>query len=416
LSACSVSSVNDHVCSNPEARGLSLRIVVYREIPEDPKLCRQWNDLVLQMERPEVFYTSEWALAVQSAYRASLKPLLFLGYEGESLIGVASLATDPAEETISFLAATTADYCEFLSQTQQRALFVDAVVAELAKTQTKASFVALANLPASSATSSALRIAARNHDLHLYIRPAYLCAQVELGLGEQRQELKNALSSKKKLRRFLRAMEREGPVRFVHLRSQDKIQTELPAFAHAHVARFQATHRTSSLSTPERRRFLEELARRFSGAGVVTLSMLMVGDRPVAWNYGFRFHGSWFWYQPTFDSRQEENSPGHCLLSRIVMDACDIDEMKVVDLGLGAEGYKERFGNSTRQTLYVTATRSWRRHLREVVRYRAASVLKKSPKIESVVRRMLGRKQRRGARQTELRSSAIRTELVDRLE
>ena len=44
------------------------------------------------------------------------------------------------------------------------------------------------------------------------------------------------------------------------------------------------------------------------------------------------------------------------------MDACDMDEMEVVDLGLGAEGYKERFGNSTRQTLHVTLTRSWPRH------------------------------------------------------
>lgn len=391
MSACSVSSVGDHVFEKTEAQGLSLRIVLHREIPEDPKLCRQWNDLVLQMERPEVFYTSEWALAVQSAYHASLKPLLFLGYEGESLVGVASLATDPAEETMSFLAATTGDYCEFLSRPQQRGSFVDAVFAEIAKIKTKARFVALANLPADSATPAALRMAARNHDFHLYIRPAYLCAQVDLGSGEQRQKLKNSLSRKKKLRRFLRAMEREGPVTFVHLRAHNKIQTELPAFADAHVARFRATHRTSSLSTPERRLFLEELARRFSGTGVVTLSILTIGERPVAWNYGFRFHGSWFWYQPTFDSCQEENSPGHCLLSRIVIEACDIDEMNVVDLGLGPEGYKERFGNSTRQTLYVTVTRSWRRHLREVVRYRVASILKKSPKIESAVRRMLSR-------------------------
>ena len=66
----------------------------------------------------------------------------------------------------------------------------------------------------------------------------------------------------------------------------------------------------------------------------------------MAWNYGFQFHGSWFIYQATFDRRQEEHSPGHCLLSRIVTEACDMDAMKVVDLGLGAEGYKERFGNA----------------------------------------------------------------------
>jgi CelD/BcsL family acetyltransferase involved in cellulose biosynthesis len=161
-------------------------------------------------------------------------------------------------------------------------------------------------------------------------------------------------------------MEREGPVTFVHLQSYSEIQAALPEFADAHVARFRTTQRTSSLATPERRFFLEELAKRFSGTGVVTLSMLMIGDRPVAWNYGFQFHQSWFWYQPTFDGRYEENSPGYCLLSRVVIEACDMDRLNVVDLGLGAEGYKERFGNSTRQTLYATATKSWGLHLREI--------------------------------------------------
>ena len=366
-----------------------MRIVLQREIPEDPELHRQWNAIALQTERPEVFYTSEWALAVQSAYRASLKPLLFLGYDGEALVGVVALATDPAEENISFLSANTADYCEFLSSPALRADFVEAVFAEIAKT--KAVFIALANLPEDSATPAALRSAAGKHGFHVFMRPAYLCAQVDLGSAEQCQQLKTALVGKKKLRRFLRSMEREAPVRFVHLRSAAEIQAALPGFADAHVARFQATHRVSSLSTPERRLFLEELVRRLSDAGVVTLSMLMIGDRPVAWNYGFQFHGSWFWYQPTFDSRQEENSPGHCLLSRIVIDACDMDEMTRVDLGLGAEGYKERFGTSMRQTLYVTVTRSRLRDLREVARYYAASGLKRWPKVDSAVRRMLGR-------------------------
>jgi CelD/BcsL family acetyltransferase involved in cellulose biosynthesis len=367
---------------------VSLRIVLHREIPEDPDLHRQWNDLVLQMERPEVFYTWEWAQAVQSAYRASLKPLLFLGYEGGHLAGVASLATAVSRKNVTFLAATTGDYCEFLTQPQQRAEFVGAVFSELGKAK---SFVVLANLPEDSATPAALRIAAGKHGFHMHIRPAYLCAQVELGSGEQCQELKTALAGKKKLRRYLRGMEREGPVTFVHLQSYSEIQAALPEFADAHVARFQATQRTSSLTTPERRFFLDELARRFSGTGVVTLSMLMIGDRPVAWNYGFQFHGSWFWYQPTFDGRHEENSPGYCLLSRVVIEACDMDGMNVVDLGLGAEGYKERFGNGTRQTLYVTATKSWGRHLREIARYRLASALKRSPKVESAVRRVLGR-------------------------
>ena len=338
-----------------------------------------------------MFYTCEWALAVQAAYRASLKPLLLLGYEGNNLIGVASLATDPAGKNLSFLAASTADYCDFLTAPQRRGEFVGAVLAELRNNH--AASITLANLPADSQTAVTLRDRAGKHGFHIYMRPAYLCSQVQLGTGEQRQDLKAALAGKKKLRRYLREMERDGPVTFVHLQSWEKIQAALPAFADAHVARFLATGRVSSLATPERQFFLEELARRFDGSDVVTLSLLKIQDRPVAWNYGFQFHGSWFWYQPTFDSSQEENSPGHCLLSRIVIEACDMEGMDVVDLGLGAEGYKERFGNSTRQTLHVTVTRSSLRHLREIVRYCAASALKQSPKVESIVRRALRRLQ-----------------------
>jgi CelD/BcsL family acetyltransferase involved in cellulose biosynthesis len=364
-----------------------LRIAVHREIPEDPELHRQWNAVALQAERPQVFYTCDWALAVQAAYRSSLKPLLLLGYDANRLIGVASLATDPTGRNVSFLAAITADYCDFLTAPQRRGEFVDAVFAELRKMN--AASLALSNLPADSQTANSLHDAAGKHGLHVFMRPAYLCSQVELGSGDRRQELKAALAGKKKLRRYLREMERDGPVSFVHLQSREEIQAALPAFADAHVARFLATGRVSSLATPERRFFLEELARRFDGSGVVRLSLLKINDRPVAWNYGFQFHGSWFWYQPTFDSHQEENSPGHCLLSKIVIEACDMEGMEVVDLGLGAEGYKERFGNSTRQTLYVVVTRSLLRHLRDRIRYRAASALKQSPKIESIVRRAL---------------------------
>lgn len=368
---------------------MSLRLVALREIPEDPRLQRRWNELVLQMERPEVFYTCEWALAVQSAYRSSLKTLLFLGYEGDHLVGVASLATDAAGENVSFLAATTGDYCEFLSHSSRRTEFVDGVFSELVNiTRGK---VVLANLPAESATLAAVLAAGRRHGFYTFSRPAYVCAQVELGTGARRQELKKAVARKKMLHRKLRALKNAGTVNYVHLGSWARIQPALQGFADAHVARFLARHRNSSLATANRRHFLEDLARRFSDTGIVTLSLLMVSDQPVAWNYGFQFCGSWFWYQPTFDSSWEEYSPGYCLLARIVIEACDMEGMKVVDLGLGAEGYKERFGNSTRQTLYVTVTRSWRRHMREIVRYRAASVLKRSPKVESAVRRMLGR-------------------------
>jgi len=61
-----------------------VRLVTLREIPEDQNLRNQWNALVREMECPQVFYTYEWAMAVQRAYGGSLVPLLMLAYEGES--------------------------------------------------------------------------------------------------------------------------------------------------------------------------------------------------------------------------------------------------------------------------------------------------------------------------------------------
>jgi CelD/BcsL family acetyltransferase involved in cellulose biosynthesis len=361
-----------------------LRIVLLRKVPEESSLQRRWNELVLQMKRPEVFYTWEWARAVQSAYQASRKPLVFLGYDGDELVGVACLCTDEGGQNVSFLTATTADYCDFLSHPRRRAEFVESVFAELR--ELRVANLVLANLPADSATAAVLRAAAKKSGLYLYIRPAYSCSQVKLGSAEQRQELKTTVARKRQLRRCLRALEREGPVTCVYLRSWNEIEGVLPHFAAAHVARFRSTKYTSFLSTPERRLFMEELARRSCATGLITLTVLKVGDRPVAWSYGFQFHGVWFLYQTTFDTRCEENSPGYCLLAKILIEACEMGTMTLVDLGLGAEAYKEWFANSSRQTLHATLTTSRLRHVREVARHRMATNVKRYPKLEAAIR------------------------------
>ena len=105
---------------------------------------------------------------------------------------------------------------------------------------------------------------------------------------------------------------------------------------------------------PERRVFLEELAKLLSESGWLALTRMMSGENAFAWNYGFEFEGTWFWYQPTFDSDLEKYSPGFCLLAKLIEEAADDPALRTVDLGLGAEEYKERFANQTRETLYVT--------------------------------------------------------------
>jgi CelD/BcsL family acetyltransferase involved in cellulose biosynthesis/RimJ/RimL family protein N-acetyltransferase len=363
-----------------------LKLVTLREIPDDAELRQKWNALAARVHRPQVFYTYEWSVAVQRAYSATLNPLIFLAYdEQESLCGIAALAIGAAGTDVSFLCATTGDYCDFLSLPEDKQTFLTEILAALRKEQIRN--ITLTNLPADSDTLAAIRRAAGPNGYRCFARTAYICAQISLeALERNPKDNKPVLPRKKMVRRFLSAMGRETPVRLNHARTWDEIKPVLPAFMQAHVARFLMTGRISNLARPERRVFLEELARLLAESGWVTMSCLASGEQKLAWNYGFQFDDTFFWYQPTFDSALEKYSPGFCLLSKIIEEAAASSGLKTVDLGLGDEGYKDRFSNQTRRTLYVTLRTSRSIHAREVLRYSAASALKRIPALDRGIR------------------------------
>jgi CelD/BcsL family acetyltransferase involved in cellulose biosynthesis len=360
-----------------------LRIEVKDGVPEDAELRRRWNELALKMERPEVFYTYEWALAVQRSYGNSLKPLLFLGYEAEALIGLVAFGHE-SPGSVTFLTANTGDYCDFISAPVNRSEFIKTVFSELGKRDIRK--IILANLPADSLSVKALSRTALNRQYYRHSREGYLCARVVLGGAEERAAVKLTTMSKKRLRRNIRTLGKFGALSVRHSTRWDEIEPILQTFYRAHVARFLMTARISVLTRPERRQFLYELARE---SGWVTLSRLQVGETTAAWNYGFQFAGSWFWYQPTVNSIYEDLSPGYCLLAKIVELACDLPELNVVDLGLGAEDYKDRFATANRQTLYVVLSHSFIDHFRAVARDTAAAVVKRSPAVERSIRGMI---------------------------
>ena len=367
-----------------------LRLTVLEGIPEDASLRGAWNELALKVDRPQVFYTFDWSMAVQLAYRATLHPLVFLSFDSEGgLRGVVALATHGDASQASFLCANTGDYCDFLSLPDDKPAFVVDVMSELRKRGIRD--LTLTNLPADSTTMAALRRASADHGYHMFPRTAYECAQVSLGKLDRRLDNTVVLPGKKNLRRALSAMGKEGPVRLDHARTWEAVEAILPEFVLAHVARFLATSRISNLARSERQTFLKELARLLSESGWLVLTRLMSGNNALAWNYGFQFRDTWFWYQPTFDNDWERYSPGFCLLAKVIEEASDDRALSTVDLGLGAEEYKDRFANSGRKTLYVTLRVSMAQHLREMLRYGVADIIQKFPRLEAGIRKIIER-------------------------
>jgi CelD/BcsL family acetyltransferase involved in cellulose biosynthesis len=340
---------------------------------------------VFRMERPQVFYTYQWALAVSRAYQ-SLTPLIWLGYEAERLVGVAALAESLQQpKQAFFLCGATADYCDFICAPADAAAFCQQVLNDLkARSFTG---ITLANIPKDSPAVNALTARTRGFGYHVYSRTAYHCAQVVLGENTQRERVRASVEKRQAVKRQIASMSKLGAVSTSHDRDSKLVTDALPDFFRMHVARFLAMGRTSNLVNRERRVFLRELSRLLAENGWLANSRLIVGNRPVAFNFGFRFAGTWFWYQPTFLHEMTKNSPGLCLLSKMVADACETPDIDVVDLGLGAEEYKERFANASRETLHITLHASPVAHFKEALRYRSAKIATRSGAVESFLRR-----------------------------
>jgi hypothetical protein len=142
----------------------------------------------------------------------------------------------------------------------------------------------------------------------------------------------------------------------------------------------------SPLVGPERRAFLRQLSDLLSHSGWLKITQLEIDGRPIAWNYGFRFGGSWFWYLPTFQMEYEHVSPGSCLLRLMVEEGARDASLRRLDLGLGDEPYKHRFANNTRETRYVHLSRGFQRHASSLARQMLTSTANHFPQFGNKLR------------------------------
>jgi CelD/BcsL family acetyltransferase involved in cellulose biosynthesis len=361
-----------------------VQVTVLEKIPEETEITLAWNNLVLEMERPEVFFTQQWALAASRAFSDIRCPLTFLVYEGDLLSGVAAMALDKQpSSTVSFITSTTADYCDIVSKPETRIAVLSAVLSEMKKRGMRN--IVFANVPAESYTLRAIPNIARSNHFHLHTRAAYDCGIISVRDQERRQAVLQALIRKEKERRGLKKLSHIGPVQVRHLRGEPLDNIMRPLFI-AHISRFFATKRRSPLIQPQRRGFLVELGKLLSSAGWLKISQLEVNGEPVAWNYGFQFVDSWFWYLPTFQMQYEESSPGSCLLRLLVEEACGDPSLTRMDLGLGDEPYKARFSNDVSSTRYLQLTSDLVRHLGTIGRHRAAALVGTLPGLDRRLR------------------------------
>ena len=309
-----------------------------------------------------------------------LRPLLFLAYdESESLCGVAALAARWQSGHVSFLCATPETIAIFSALPEDRSAFVAGSVGRVKETRHRRDY---AYEPAGGFEYGRPSSKTRRRTATVSLRarptsaPKFRWPNWNAGRGES----KPVLPGKKMVRRSLNAMGRDAPVRLDHARSWEAVEPILPQFiagSHRTVSRIGTRQQPGAPGAPRVSGRIGKVAFRARLAGADPHDVGRERLSPGTMDSSFRTPGSGTSRRLT--AVLEKYSPGFCLLAKLIEEAADNPALRTVDLGLGAEEYKDRFANQTRETLYVTLRTSGVRHAREILRYHAAEIVKLLP-------------------------------------
>jgi len=362
-----------------------MKTVLLNEIPRDEHLATEWNQLVFQMEAPEVCYTYYWAFAVSQAFPGTRTPFLILVYENSSLVGVGSLRLLDSERKACFLAEDTADYCDFVSRPADRARVLEAVFAKLVQSGIS-EFVA-ASILSVSATTQHLAAVAREYGFSFVEVGQNVSPVLELkGPSEREQTLQN-LKRKKDISSQAKALAKIGQMEYSVANCWPMIDTEL--FWKAYLARTVVTKRNNCYSFESYRALVNSLVEVLAGKGWFALASLNLDGRVIAWGIEFRFLGKWLLYQCAFDPRLDQFGPGNVLLANVLNEAVNNPSVHAVDLGIGDERYKFRFTNTVRRVSRIVLTNDRLHYIKLRLRVEASGLLKRSKTCENIARKIV---------------------------
>jgi CelD/BcsL family acetyltransferase involved in cellulose biosynthesis len=361
-----------------------MKAVLLNEIPRDEKLATEWNQLVFQMEAPEVFYTYDWALAVSQAFPDTLTPFLILLYENSSLLGVGSLKLVASERKVCFLAENTADYCDFVSRPVDRARVLEAVFLKLLQSGIS-EFVA-ANILSNSLTAKHLAAIAQKYGYLSVEVGRSISPIVVLKGSSEREQMRRALKRKRESG-YARALAKRGQVHYRVAPNWPIVEADL--FWKAYVARTVATKRVKVFPFAHFRTLVDSLSGTLAGRGWFSLDTLSLDGRSIAWGIYFSFLGKRLLYQCVFDSCFDRFNPGIILLLNSLNTAINDSSIQAMDLGIGDEQYKFRFANAERYVSRIVLTDDRLRYIKLRVRAEATELLKRCRTCENIARKIL---------------------------
>jgi hypothetical protein len=252
------------------------------------------------------------------------------------------------------------DYLDVIVKAGWEDEALGALTAQLAQ---EGVMVDLAQLNRRSAAATSLAERLERLGWHVSAQPGDVCPFIELG-GHTWASFLQSLGGRHRynVKHRLDKLVKQRAMRFHLVQSEDSRREALATLVMLHRKRWSTRGGSTALAAPSLVGFHEAFSRLALERGWLRLFVMYLGDEAVAALYGFRYRGTFYFYQTGFDPAHGRDGVGQATVGLTIQHAIE-EGCTEYDMLHGDESYKFDWAGKVRELerlqLYPGSARGW---------------------------------------------------------
>ena len=299
-----------------------------------------WNLLLHQGDTDVVYLTWHW----QRSWWETLGRGRLLLVAAERAGRVVAVAPFYADSGMIFLVGSgVSDYMDFIGDIGDPDV-LDALL-QVARAEVPR-FVGfrLYCVLETSRTAARLQAAGGRLGLECYEEKRWPAPVIDIADDPERVRVS---ASRRRVLKRERYFQRRGALTLRRFHDRNAILPHLEAFFEQHISQWAMADTKSPFLERPRRAFYEHLTRTAAESGWMRFSLLDWEGRPIAFEYGCQYEGTYYGGPSSFAVDLARHSPWQVLLRQLLLTSVD-DGVGTYDLGVGDDPHKFLFATGLR--------------------------------------------------------------------
>jgi len=343
---------------------MSTRTDLITDLDAFAALEGEWNSLLEASAADTVFLTHEWMFRWWKYFgMGRLLQLVTVRQDGE-LIAIAPLMRTPAKlqpfrplSALEFLGFdhVTSDYLDIIVRRGRETAAREALVAYFASRRKTLDLVQI-DEAGSEAGVICERLGALSRRPFTLRKTSMSVSRVIALSGLTWDGYLGTLGSSHRynVRRRRRNLAKQFEVQIDVVKDESQRQAALADLVQLHNMRWQGRGEKGAFSTADILRFHDEISQKFLALGWLRLFILRMNGTPAAAFYGFRYKGTYSFYQHGLDPQHSKLSVGQVLLGMSIEYAIE-EGADVYDFLSGENTYKDLWAKDNRSLIQIEA-------------------------------------------------------------